>query len=80
MPAETEGGPELHDLPARRRELAQYRRGWVDGGGFRAYEYPDMSGEYDRGYRDGRAAFKAAMETARVRLDLPPAGVVVPRG
>lgn len=62
--------------------LPYYRRGWIDGAGFREYDDDGLSGSfraaYQTGYQDGRKAFVDAMDEARCRLGLPDATSVKP--
>lgn len=50
--------------------LADYRRGWVDGAGFKPYADTEHNRHYESGYTDGRIAFRDAMRSVREYMGL----------
>lgn len=60
--------------------LFRYMRGWAAGAGIKSIEADDDNDDFNRGWRDGRAAHRAATEAERVRLGAPPLLIVRPAG
>ncbi|HET9951434.1 MAG TPA: hypothetical protein VFS09_06525 [Candidatus Eisenbacteria bacterium] len=55
-----------------------YHRGWTHGAGAKSYEAPErLTEDYERGYRDGRAASRAAAQAEAERLGVTLAVVSV---
>lgn len=48
--------------------LRFYRLGWVHGAGFESFANPHR--DYERGYMDGRRAFREAMAAERKELGM----------
>lgn len=56
-----------------------YRRGWIDGGGWKGIR-EHSNDDYARGWRDGNTASIRAMQRERRRLSLPLAMPLHPAG
>jgi hypothetical protein len=59
--------------------LRMYRQGWVDGGGFRSYNFggfKEYEDDYDDGFADAKRSFRRDIARKRKKLGLPPEAMV----